>query len=98
MMPRLPLGALMVTLFIVTGVNARADELKVEAAWGLTSVDRTGATFVTVFNGRGSADRLIGAAPPVAVDVMVHRSFEEGITTKMEHVSTFSSRRDSAWR
>ena len=75
-------------VLIAEPASTRADELKVESAWARASAGRNGAAFVTVFNGSNAPDRLVGVASPVAPDVMVHRSFEEGGTMKMEHVAT----------
>lgn len=85
---RLVLGAVAGAALSVAGLgSAHADDIKIETAWARASVSRTGAAFVTVVNGGGVPDRLIGAASPVAADVMVHRSFEEDGTMKMQHVS-----------
>lgn len=67
--------------------GAQAEDLKVESAWARASAGRNGAAFVTVFNGSGTPDRLIGVQSPVATDAMVHRSLEEDGTMKMEHVA-----------
>lgn len=77
-------GALLAVASLGT---ARADDLSVDAAWARASVARTGAAFVSVSNNGGTPDRLVGVASPVAADVMVHRSFEENGTMKMEHVA-----------
>lgn len=68
-------------------VASLTDDIKVEIAWARASAGRNGAAFVTVFNGANAPDRLVGVASPVAPDVMVHRSFVEGGTMKMEHVA-----------
>lgn len=87
-MSRFSLGILAVTGTLVASLsNAYADDLKVESAWARASVGRNGAAFVTIFNGGNAPDRLVGVASPVAPDVMVHRSFEEDGTMKMEHVA-----------
>jgi periplasmic copper chaperone A len=81
------IGALVATGTLVVGlVSARAEDLKIESAWARASVGSNGAAFVTVFNGGAAPDRLVGVASPVAPDVMLHRSFEEGGMMKMEHV------------
>jgi copper(I)-binding protein len=85
-MTRISLILLAVTATMAAGL-ARADDLKVEAAWARASAGRTGAAFVTVANGGGREDRLVGVASPVAPDAMLHRSFEEGGLMKMEHVT-----------
>ena len=77
-------GALLATASLG---NARADELAVDAAWARASVGRTGAAFVTMSNHGSASDRLVGVASPVAANVMVHRSFEENGSMKMEHVA-----------
>lgn len=82
------LGVVVGSLLAVVSLgSARADGIIVETAWARASVGRTGAAFVTVFNTGGAPDRLVAVASPVAADVMVHRSFEENGTMKMEHVA-----------
>lgn len=90
-MPRPMMGRLSLSMLAATGAlfaglsSARAEDLKVEAAWARASVGSNGAAFVTIFNG-GAPDRLVSVTSPVAPDVMLHRSFEEGGMMKMEHV------------
>lgn len=82
------LGMLAATgVLIAEPASTRANELRVESAWARASAGRNGAPFVTVYNGGNAPDRLVGVASPVAPDVMVHRSFEEEGTMKMEHVA-----------
>ncbi|MBI5165647.1 MAG: copper chaperone PCu(A)C [Magnetospirillum sp.] len=82
------LGMLAATgVLIAEPASTRANELRVESAWARASAGRNGAAFVTVYNGGNAPDRLVGVASPVAPDVMVHRSFEEDGTMKMEHVA-----------
>ena len=88
-MSRRPFLAVVVgALLVVASLgSARADDISVETAWARASVARTGAAFVVVSNTGGAPDRLVAVASPVAADVMVHRSFEENGTMKMEHVA-----------
>lgn len=91
-MPRPTIGRFSLIILALIGAvfadpaGALAEDLKVESAWARASAGRTGAAFVTVFNGSGISDRLVGVQSPVATDAMVHRSFEEDGTMKMEHV------------
>jgi hypothetical protein len=92
-MPRPVIGRFSLIILATIGgafvgvAGAHAEDLKIETAWARASVGRTGAAFVTVFNGSSVPDRLVGVQSPVAADAMVHRSFEEGGTMKMEHMA-----------
>lgn len=82
------LGILAATgMLVAQPASTRAEELKVESAWARASAGRNGAAFVTVSNAGGAPDRLVAVTSSVAPDVMVHRSFEENGTMKMEHVA-----------
>lgn len=74
-------------VFMANLASARAESLSVDGAWARASVGSNGAAFVTIYNSDSTPDRLMAVASPVADQVMVHRSFEDGGTMKMEHVA-----------
>jgi len=80
-------------LALAVGAQARAQtpdtkSIVVDHPWARATPAgaKTGATYVTLINNGGFADRLLGAATPVADQVQFHSVSEEGGVSRMREV------------
>lgn len=69
-----------------TAADVRLGDLSIEQPWARASVAANGAAYMTIRTSGAEADRLIGAASPVATTVELHTHLVEGDVMRMRPV------------